>query len=216
MALSRSSPRPAGRVVLVTGGMRGVGAGHHRGVRRRGRAGSSPARVRRSTACRTSSTLRRPRPRRGRRRWSTPIVDGTAGSTSLVNNAGGSPYALAADASPRFHEKIVGLNLLAPLLCVAGRQRGDAAQDGGGVDRQRSPASAAARPSPGTAAYGAAKAGLDCLTASLAVEWAPKVRVNAIDVGLCRTEQTDHSTATTTQVAAIERHHPARPDGRAR
>ena len=34
----------------------------------------------------------------------------------LVNNAGGAPYALAADASPRFPEKVLGLNLTAPLL----------------------------------------------------------------------------------------------------
>ena len=37
----------------------------------------------------------------------------------------------------------------------------------------------AIRPSPGTAAYGAAKAGLINLTTSLAVEWGPRVRVNA-------------------------------------
>ena len=36
----------------------------------------------------------------------------------------------------------------------------------------------ALRPSPGTAAYGAAKAGVDSLTRSLAVEWGPNVRVN--------------------------------------
>jgi NAD(P)-dependent dehydrogenase (short-subunit alcohol dehydrogenase family) len=45
------------------------------------------------------------------------------------------------------------------------------------------------RPSPGTAAYGAAKAGLVNLGSSLAVEWAPKVRVNAVIVGLTETEQ---------------------------
>jgi NAD(P)-dependent dehydrogenase (short-subunit alcohol dehydrogenase family) len=47
----------------------------------------------------------------------------------------------------------------------------------------------ALRPSPGTAAYGAAKAGLLNLTTTLAVEWAPKVRVNAITAGLIVTEQ---------------------------
>ena len=44
----------------------------------------------------------------------------------LVNNAGGSPYALAADASPRFLDKILGLNLTAPLARRPGGQRGDA------------------------------------------------------------------------------------------
>jgi hypothetical protein len=47
----------------------------------------------------------------------------------------------------------------------------------------------AMRPSPGTAAYGAAKAGLVSLAASLAVEWAPKVRLNCVAAGLVKTEQ---------------------------
>ena len=74
----------------------------------------------------------------------------------------------------------------------------------------------APRPSPGTAAYGAAKAGLDSLTSSLAVEWGPKVRVNSIDVGLCRTEDTADHYGGDAQVAAIERTIPlgrmARPE----
>ena len=45
------------------------------------------------------------------------------------------------------------------------------------------------RPSPGTAAYGAAKAGLISLAQTLAVEWAPRVRVNSIAAGMVRTEQ---------------------------
>ena len=46
----------------------------------------------------------------------------------------------------------------------------------------------ATRPSPGTAAYGAAKAGLLNLTQSLGVEWAPKVRVTGIIAGMIQTE----------------------------
>lgn len=44
------------------------------------------------------------------------------------------------------------------------------------------------RPSPGSAAYGAAKAGLENLARSMAVEWAPEVRVNTLVVGMVRTE----------------------------
>jgi NAD(P)-dependent dehydrogenase (short-subunit alcohol dehydrogenase family) len=44
------------------------------------------------------------------------------------------------------------------------------------------------RPSPGSAAYGAAKAGLANLARSMAVEWAPKVRVNTLVLGMVRTE----------------------------
>jgi NAD(P)-dependent dehydrogenase (short-subunit alcohol dehydrogenase family) len=45
-----------------------------------------------------------------------------------------------------------------------------------------------ARPSPGTAAYGAAKAGLLNVTKSLAMEWGPEIRVNALIVGLVHNE----------------------------
>ena len=60
-------------------------------------------------------------------------------------------------------------------------------QDEGGVILNIASVSAM-RPSPGTAAYGAAKAGLLSLTQTLAVEWAPKVRVNAVTAGMIRTE----------------------------
>ena len=63
----------------------------------------------------------------------------------------------------------------------------------------------ATRPSPGTAGYGAAKAGLDSLTSSLAVEWAPKVRVNGLQVGMVRTENAELHYGDTDSIAAVER-----------
>lgn len=106
----------------------------------------------------------------------------------LVNNAGGSPIAEAATASPRFSEAIIKLNLIAPINTsqVANQIMQD--QENGGTIINIASVSTL-RPSPGTAAYGAAKAGLVNLTGSLAVEWAPKVRVNAIIAGLTETEQ---------------------------
>lgn len=105
----------------------------------------------------------------------------------LVNNAGGSPAADAATASPRFSEAIIRLNLLAPLTFA---QRANAAmqaqEEGGSIVNVASVS--AVRPSPGTAAYAAAKAGLLSLTATLAVEWAPRVRVNAVTAGMIETE----------------------------
>jgi NAD(P)-dependent dehydrogenase (short-subunit alcohol dehydrogenase family) len=59
------------------------------------------------------------------------------------------------------------------------------------------------RPSPGTAAYGAAKAGLLNLTQTLAVEWAPKVRVNAVTAGMIRTEQAQLHYGDAAGIAAI-------------
>jgi NAD(P)-dependent dehydrogenase (short-subunit alcohol dehydrogenase family) len=106
----------------------------------------------------------------------------------LVNNAGGSPPADSATASPRFTAAIVALNLIAPLVCA---QRANAVmqeQDGGGSIINIGSVSGL-RPSPGTVAYGAAKAGLLNATQTLAMEWAPKVRVNCVTGGLIRTEQ---------------------------
>lgn len=108
----------------------------------------------------------------------------------LINNAGGSPNADAASASPRFHESIIRLNLIAPFhmaqLANAIMQK---QADGGVIEFIGSVS--ALRPSPGTAAYGAAKAGILNLVQSLAVEWAPKVRVVAVSPGLIRTEKSD-------------------------
>jgi len=137
------------------------------------------------------------------------VVDEFGRLDVLVNNAGGAPYAPAADASPRLHEKVLGLNLTATLHAsqaayAAMRRTGD----GTGAIVNISSVSAL-RPSPGTAAYGAAKAGVDSLTRSLAVEWGPHVRVNSVDVGLCRTENTDDHYGGDEHVAAIEATIPA-------
>lgn len=108
---------------------------------------------------------------------------------AVINNAGGAPAADAATASPRFSESVVRLNLLGPLH-VAQRANHHMQAGGGGVIVNVASVSGV-RPSPGTAAYGAAKAGLISLTSSLAVEWAPKVRVVGIVAGLIATEQAE-------------------------
>ena len=104
-----------------------------------------------------------------------------------VNNAGGSPEAAADAASPRFSEAIIALNLLAPLYVAQAANRIMQTQPAGGSIINIASVSGT-RPSPGTAAYGAAKAGLLNLTQSLAMEWGPKVRVNAIIAGLIATD----------------------------
>jgi len=193
------------RVVLVTGGARGIGLGVSRVL---ASAGATVVSCGRSEAeppvpggshlvcdVRDADAV-------------TVMVDELVSShgrlDGLVNNAGGAPYSPAAEASPRLHEKVVGLNLLAPLVVAQACHAVMQSQERGGSIVNISSVSAL-RPSPGTAAYGAAKAGLDSLTRSLAVEWAPRVRVNAVDVGLCRTEHTDDHYGGDETVAAIER-----------
>jgi len=106
----------------------------------------------------------------------------------LVNNAGGSPHSDAATASPRFAEKIVGLNLMAPLW-LSQAVYADMNAHGGSIINISSVS--ALRPSPGTSVYAAAKGGLLALTRSLANEWGPNIRLNAVVVGYIETEQTD-------------------------
>jgi NAD(P)-dependent dehydrogenase (short-subunit alcohol dehydrogenase family) len=108
----------------------------------------------------------------------------------LVNNAGGSPEAAAATASPRFFDSIIRLNLNAAMYMSQAAHAPMKAAGGGSIVNIASVSGI--RPSPGTAAYGAAKAGLLSLTQSLAQEWGPDgIRVNAIIAGLMQTENSD-------------------------
>ncbi len=136
------------------------------------------------------------------------IVDRHGRLDAVVNNAGGSPAADAATASPRFSASIIGLNLLGPLHVS---QRANAVMqeqpDGGAIVNVGSVS--ALRPSPGTAAYAAAKGGLISLTQTLAVEWAPKVRVNLVTGGIIATEQSELFYGDESRQAAIAKTIPA-------
>jgi NAD(P)-dependent dehydrogenase (short-subunit alcohol dehydrogenase family) len=105
----------------------------------------------------------------------------------VVNNAGGGPYAPATTMSPKFFDRIVALNLLAPFYVAQAANAVMQGQDDGGLIVNVG-SIVSRRPCPGTAPYNAAKAGLVVLTRSLALEWAPKVRVNCVTAGLVRTE----------------------------
>jgi NAD(P)-dependent dehydrogenase (short-subunit alcohol dehydrogenase family) len=179
----------AEHVVLVTGGARGVGLGITRALLAAGATVVScgrnepepplpPGARHRACDVRDADQVR-------------ALIEGIAADfgrfDGVVNNAGGAPYVLADEASPRFSSAIVGLNLLAPLNVAQAANRVMQQQDAGGWIVNVSSESAL-RAAPTAAAYAAAKAGLENLTKSLAVEWAPKVRVNALTVGPVRTE----------------------------
>ena len=177
------------RVVLVTGGVRGVGAGISAVFADQGAVVVTCARRHveglpyefHTCDIRNADSVAA---------LIDAIVDRHGRLDVVVNNAGGSPYALAAEASPRFHQKVIELNLLGMLNVSQAANAVMQQQDRGGSIVSVSSVSGR-RPSPGTAAYGAAKAGVDSLTATLAVEWAPKVRVNAVVAGMVVTEQSE-------------------------
>ena len=120
----------------------------------------------------------------------------------LVNNAGGSPHAAAATASARFFDAILKLNLHAAMYMSQAAFAPMKAGGGGSIVNISSVSGI--RPSPMTAAYGAAKAGLLSLTQSLAQEWGPDgVRVNAIIAGLMQTENAEETYGDAAAQAAV-------------
>lgn len=195
-----------GRVVLVTGGVRGVGAGISAVFAEQGATVVTCARrpveglpyefhacdVRDDDA--VASLVKTVAERHGR-------LD------VVVNNAGGSPYVLAAESSAKFSRKIVELNMLGPLSVSTHANALMQKQDRGGSIINIASVSGR-RPTPGTAPYGAAKAGMESLTSTLAVEWAPKVRVNSVVVGMVETEQSELFYGDADSIAAISRNVP--------
>jgi NAD(P)-dependent dehydrogenase (short-subunit alcohol dehydrogenase family) len=184
-----------GQVAIVTGGTRGIGraitealleAGCEVAICGRNAPDSLPQAGGR-TASFHPCDIRKPDDARA---FVDKVAETHGRLDIVVNNAGGSPYAAAATASPRFSEAVLALNLLGPLHIAQAAFRWMEAQDRGGSIVNIASVSGV-RPSPGTAMYGAAKAGLLSLTQSLAQEWGPKVRVNAIVAGLIDTDDAE-------------------------
>ncbi|MDV8002492.1 SDR family oxidoreductase [Rhodococcus sp. IEGM 1408] len=201
----------SGKVVLVTGGVRGVGAGISRVFRECGAVVVTCARRPADQGSDVADLEFHPvdlRDPEAVRAMVDAIVSKHGRLDVVVNNAGGAPFALAADASANFHAKIVALNLLSALTVSQEAHRvmtaaGSAGGATGGAIVNISSVSGH-RPSPGTASYGAAKAGIDSLTQSLAVEWAPAVRINSVVVGPVKTELAEMHYGDSDGVAAVD------------
>lgn len=108
----------------------------------------------------------------------------------LVNNAGMSPvYDELSDVNEKLFDAVMNLNLKGPFrLSVLAAER--MAATGGGVIVNVS-STGSIRPRPAILPYAAAKAGLNSLTEGLALAYGPKVRVNTLMAGPFHTGATE-------------------------
>jgi NAD(P)-dependent dehydrogenase (short-subunit alcohol dehydrogenase family) len=119
------------------------------------------------------------------------VVDTVLGQfgpiTTLVNNIGINPaYGPLGSLDLGAARKMVDVNVLGTLGWVQEALRGGLADGGGSIVNISSVSGV--RPAPGIAFYGVTKAALIHLTEELAVELAPKVRVNAVAPAVIKTK----------------------------
>ena len=181
-----------GKVALVTGGSRGLGRAMALAFAERGADVAIASR--KLENC--EAVAREVRSRGGRAlavgchvgHWDElrKLADAAYGEFGqvdiLVNNAGMSPlYPSLAAVSEELFDKVIGVNLKGPFRLSALIGERMAAGAGGSIVNVSS--TAAVQATPGSEPYGAAKAGVNSLTLSLAQAFAPKVRVNCIQAG---------------------------------
>ncbi|TWP52273.1 SDR family oxidoreductase [Lentzea tibetensis] len=188
-----------GHVALVTGGTRGIGLATVRGL---ARAGASIAVVARTAEATKQVTAEIEREFEVE---ALPVVadvgheDEIAGIVEsvtarfgridvLVNNAGASPpFGAMIDVTPKLFDKIMAVNVRAPLSLTREAVRAGLGHGGGSVINIVSAAGLKAEPFMGL--YSAAKAAMISATKTLARELGPQgIRVNAVAPGVINTD----------------------------
>ena len=181
----------SGKVALVTGGSRGLGLQMVRAFARRG--ADVVIASRKLEACEAAAEEVRALGRRAlaysahAAKWAEidALIAAAYGEFGridiLVNNAGMSPAVPSHEVTEQLFDSVVGLNFKGPFR-LASQVGHRMAQGEGGVIINVS-SIAALTPTPGVVPYSGAKAALNAMTVSLAREFAPKVRVNAICAG---------------------------------
>ncbi|MGO9514720.1 MAG: SDR family NAD(P)-dependent oxidoreductase [Steroidobacteraceae bacterium] len=206
-----------GKVVVITGGSRGLGRAMARGFARCG--ANLAIASRKLEACEATVSEIRALGRDGSAhathvgRWSdcdrlfAEVYARWGRCDVLINNAGISPlYPSMLEHNEELFDKVVGVNLKGPfrLSALFGARM---VQDGGGAIINVS-STLAARPSAATASYSAAKAGLNALTVAFAQEYGPTVRVNCIMAGAFRTDISKSWSRSETFTSLAREHYP--------
>jgi len=180
-----------GKVAIVTGAGRGIGAGCALAMAEMGARVVCAARtpeqieaVAEQARALGSDALALPCDVSDRDQMES-VVEATMGQFGridiLVNNAGGSPPKEALRTSETMFNQAFQFNVTSAFLMSRFTVPRMLEGDGGAIVNISSAAGRLVQP--GFAAYGTAKAGLSALTRLLGSEFAPKVRVNAIAVG---------------------------------
>ncbi|WP_439816946.1 SDR family NAD(P)-dependent oxidoreductase [Zavarzinia sp. CC-PAN008] len=128
----------------------------------------------------------------------------------LVNNAGMSPAIPSHDVSEQWFDKIVSLNFKGPFRLAANIAKRMKDGDGGVIINTSS--TGALVPLPAVVPYSGAKAALNAMTVSLAREYGPKVRVNAISAGPFLTDISKAWTEEARETASNSLRRPGRPE----
>ncbi|MBS7843146.1 SDR family oxidoreductase [Pseudomonas fluorescens] len=180
-----------GKVVLVTGGSRGLG---YQMVLAFARAGADVIIASRKVdACEGVAEQVRALGRRalavachvGKWQEVEHLVDVAYAEFGyidvLVNNAGMSPAVPSHEVTEELFDKVISLNFKGPFRLGALVARRMAEDKGGSIINVSS--TGGLRPSPQIVPYAGAKAALNAMTVGLAQEYGPKVRVNTISAG---------------------------------
>jgi NAD(P)-dependent dehydrogenase (short-subunit alcohol dehydrogenase family) len=187
-----------GKVAVVTGASRGIGAATALALAREGAAVTLTSRHQQALD-ETAAAILAEVPGARLLAQAAHVADADAAQAVLrattqvlgpldvlVNNAGTNPYfGPLADLDLARAEKIVQVNQWAPVLWTQLAWRDSLAQRGGSVVNVSSVGGLLTEP--GIGWYNASKAALIHLTRQLAVEMAPRVRVNGVAPGVVRT-----------------------------
>jgi len=175
------------RVALVTGASRGIGRSIAEVLTSTGITVLTPARSELDLSCPSSV-----------REWLSTAPENI---DILVNNAGVNPIGLLEDVNVDAWEHSLAVNLTAPMLLIQHCSRAMRRGRWGRIVNVSSCYSIATRP--GRGPYGAAKAGLNSLTRSAALEFARDgILVNAVCPGFVETDLT-RSNNTPSQIDAL-------------
>jgi NAD(P)-dependent dehydrogenase (short-subunit alcohol dehydrogenase family) len=204
-----------GRIALVTGASRGIGAATACALDRAGARVALVARDDRRLAEAASNLTHRPALiTSDLRDASAPAeiarrVERDLGPVDiLVNNAAAAARLPTSETNAALIDEILAVNVRAPLLLIAELAPTMAAGGRGSIVNLSSLSALVGTPH--RAAYAASKGGLDAATRSLAIELAPAIRVNSVAPGVVDTDLWARNKAIPGVIERIEEQTPMR------